>query len=444
MDSIQKINRAVLLLGDITLLYTSLILTLYIRYRENFYTEFLERHLEPFTLIFIIWIIVFYIIGLYDLSSARNTLNFNRMLIGGSIISGIIALLIFYLIPTFGITPKTNLFIFIGIFIALEYNWRRAFNKKTASMKALYRLLLVGEGETVEAIKAHIKENPQLGYEIVTVLTGLSDPEFNHLAQIILTKNINLIAVPVHIKKDTAAARKIYQNLALGIEVLDLADLYETLFKKVPLAELEEVWFLENLLLKHRAYEAIKRPSEVLFASFLFIILIPLNILIAFLIKITSPGEVIYKQVRIGKRGSKFILYKWRTMKQDAEANGPQWSSNEDTRVTQLGKLLRHTHLDELPQLINIIKGNISFVGPRPERPGFIENLESIIPYYDIRHLIKPGLTGWAQINYRYGSSVNDAYQKLQYDIYYLKNRSIFLDLAIIIRTIKLFFTNVE
>lgn len=440
----QKLTRTLLFVGDIVLLYASLIITLYIRYGNEFITQLQEYHLGPFTFIFVIWLIVFYIAGLYDINMARNTLNFNRTLFSAIITAAAISIGSFYLIPALGITPKTNLFIFILVFLISEYYWRRNFNRRVASMEPIYKLLLIGRGPTVEAIRAHLEENPQLGYEITFGMQDAHDEEFNHLAQIILSKKINLIAIPGHIKKDSQAARKIYQNLSLGIEVIDLADLYETIFKKVPLEELEEVWFLENLLKRHQIYETIKHPIEVVLAFFLFAALSPILITISLLIKISSSGPMIYKQVRVGQRGRKFTLYKFRTMQNNSEENGPQWSRENDKRITPVGKILRYSHLDELPQLINIIKSDIAFVGPRPERPEFVKDLEATISYYDIRHLIKPGLTGWAQINYRYGSSINDSYQKLQYDIYYLKNRSIILDIAIVTRTIKLFFINPE
>ncbi|MFA4827508.1 MAG: sugar transferase, partial [Candidatus Shapirobacteria bacterium] len=174
----------------------------------------------------------------------------------------------------------------------------------------------------------------------------------------------------------------------------------------------------------------------------LFSVILPISLIIFLLIKLTSKGPAIYKQIRTGKKENEFILYKFRTMYLDAEKHGPQWSRENDARITPVGKILRYTHLDELPQLINIIKGDISFVGPRPERPEFVAILKEKIPYYEIRHLVEPGVTGWAQINYRYGSSIEDAYEKLQYDIYYLKNRSFVLDFLIVLKTIKSVFSN--
>ena len=169
----------------------------------------------------------------------------------------------------------------------------------------------------------------------------------------------------------------------------------------------------------------------------------PLLLIITLAVKLTSKGAAIFKQKRVGKNGEEFTIYKFRTMKIDAEKNGPQWANYfNDNRATKIGKFLRTTHLDELPQLVNIIKGELSFIGPRPERPEFVESLKKEIPYYELRHLTKPGVTGWAQINFRYGATVQEAYEKTQFDIYYIKNNSPFLDLSILLRTIKFLFMN--
>ena len=239
-------------------------------------------------------------------------------------------------------------------------------------------------------------------------------------------------------------SKLIYKNLVLGIEVVDLACIYETVFRKIPLAELEEVWFLENLTKRHRIYEIFKRPVEILLTIVIGIVTLPLVILVAAFIKIISSGPIIFTQQRTGKNDSVFTIYKFRTMRIDAEKDGPQWAKENDKRILPLGNILRKSHLDEWPQLLNILRGDLSLVGPRPERPEFIKDLQKDIPYYDLRHLIRPGVTGWAQINYRYGASIEDAYEKLQYDMYYLKNRSIILDILIILKTIKLLFTSAK
>ena len=211
--------------------------------------------------------------------------------------------------------------------------------------------------------------------------------------------------------------------------------------KKIPLEAIDEIWFLENLSRAEKRIDEIsKRVFDILFSLVGLLIIAILFPFIILFIKVDSQGPVFYAQKRMGKDGKIFTLYKFRTMIADAEKEGFQWALPNDHRITRAGKVLRTLHLDELLQFYNILKGDISFVGPRPERPEFVEQLKKEIPYYEIRHLIKPGLTGWAQINYHYGASVGEAKEKLQYELYYIKNRSFFLDLGIILKTIRIIF----
>ncbi len=199
-----------------------------------------------------------------------------------------------------------------------------------------------------------------------------------------------------------------------------------------------ERWFLENPPVRQKFFfDAVKRAVDVAGAMILAAPTAIFTPIIAFAIKLETPGPIFYKQRRVGKNGELFIIYKFRSMAANAETNGAQWASEDDPRITRVGGVLRRTRLDELPQILSILKGDLSFVGPRPERPEFVEELRKIIPFYDIRHSVKPGLTGWAQINFPYGASAKDSYRKLQYDLFYIKNRSIALDITTLLKTIK-------
>lgn len=444
MDFFIKLKQSALLLGDALILYISLFLTLFFRYGEI--TELdLSFHLWPFTIVFVFWLVIFYISGLYELRFLKNDAEFNRKFWGILAICGLLSILFFYFTPAVVIAPKTNLFIFLAIFGLVGYLWRNIYNNFINAGSSPNKILLIGYNQTAQELADYLTKHRQLGYEIkFWMQEGLQDKELEHLAQIIISNKINTIVVPAHIKKNSKAAKLIYKNLVLGIEVIDLAYLYEIIFRKIPLAELEEVWFLENLARRHRIYEILKRPVEILFTITVGIITLPLAILIASFIKITSSGPIVFAQQRTGKNDTKFTIYKFRTMRVDAEKDGPQWAKKDDKRILPLGNILRKSHLDEWPQLYNILKGELSLVGPRPERPEFIEELRKDIPYYDLRHLIRPGITGWAQINYRYGASIEDAYEKLQHDMYYLKNHSLILDVLIILKTIKLLFTSAK
>lgn len=444
MDFFIKLKQLALLFGDGFVLYLSLFITLFFRYKE-ITEEILTLHFWPFTIIFTSWLIIFYISGLYDLRSLKNNVEFNKKFWSIVAICGALATILFYFIPALLIAPKVNLFLFLAIFGLLGFLWRNLFNALLNSGSPQNKVLLIGYNQTAQELADYVAGHPQLGYEIkFWMKEGLQDKELEHISQIILANKINIVVVPAHIKKNSKAAKLIYKNLVLGIEVIDLACLYETVFRKIPLAELEEVWFLENITKRHRIYEIFKRPIEIITAILIGIITLPIAILTATLVGLTSKGPIIFAQTRTGKNGTEFTIYKFRTMRFDAEKNGPQWAAKDDKRVIPLGTVLRKSHLDEWPQLFNILRGDLSLVGPRPERPEFIKDLQRDIPYYDLRHLIRPGITGWAQINYRYGSSIEDAYEKLQHDIYYLKNRSIVLDALTILKTIKLLFASAK
>jgi len=210
---------------------------------------------------------------------------------------------------------------------------------------------------------------------------------------------------------------------------------------KIPLERIDEVWILENIEQREKKlYEIAKRGFDILFSLLGFLILLIIFPLVALMVKIDSPGSIFYSQRRIRKKGTIFTLYKFRTMKIGAKENDLSLASSDNFRITRIGKVLRRTHIDELPQFYNILKGDISFVGPRPEAIQLVESFKKEIPYYNLRHLVKPGFTGWAQINYHYTTSVSETREKLQYDLYYIKNRSFFLDLVIILKTAKIIF----
>lgn len=447
-DNKTIIKGFLLAIGDVAVLYISLFITLFIRYRNNFYDRFLDSHSIPFAIIFIFILLIFYIAGLYDFRKLRNNIEFAKTLTMAIITNAIIAILIFYFIPAFGIAPKTNLFIFFILFAIIEFLWRRLFNKITTSTEMPNRVLFIGEGLETEEVSRVIKENPQLGYSInASLQENFINNNRQAFEDIIKKENINIIVVPRHIKRQEEIAETLYNFFRNGISIVDVADFYELILQKIPLDDLEEAWFFENIERVSKFYDPLKNAGEFVFAIILGVALLPIEILIAIIIKLTSKGPIFIKQKRVGKLGEIFTLYKFRSMVAmapdgQAETNGAQWSTKNDSRITPFGKIIRATHLDELPQLLNIAQGKLSFVGPRPERPEFVEVLKEKIPYYEIRLLIKPGVTGWAQINHRADLSLDDVKQKLQYDVYYLKNRSIIIDMTIILKTIKSIFIN--
>lgn len=446
MRFLVRTRAPLLILGDLLIFYGALLLTLLTRYQE-LNPETLSLHLPPFTICAVLWIFVFFIGGLYEIKALRtNDYFYNHFFALIGVGAGLMAI-IFYLVPIFGITPKLNLVIFIGFFTILDYFWRIIFNAIVGMSAPATRILMIGSNRGVEELVTHLKENGHLGYEIsFWMRDGLQNKTSENIKDLILSNRINLIVIPAHIKKISRSAHVIYESLPPGVEVINLADFYETVFQRVSLSELEEAWFFEHLPPQNLSEHELRRAGEIIIAGIIFIITLPLSILTCLLIKLTSRGPIFYRQKRVGKRGVVFNLYKFRSMHHskalnpDADNSAPAWTSPNDNRITPVGRILRATHIDELPQLLNIMKGDMSFIGPRPERPEFTKNLEKQIPFYELRYLVRPGITGWAQINYQYAASVDEAYEKLQYDIYYIKNRSFFKDVVIVLKTIKKIF----
>ena len=425
-------KKIIILLGDVLILYGSLLLTLIFRYGPNYFGESFYAHLKPFSIIFVIWLVIFYLADLYKEKRLRISPATIQVFILAIIISVVSSVILFYLFPSFfKLTPKTNLAIFALVFGILNIGWRIILVKIYISGGWRNRLLLIGDSPIIDELINYLKNNPQIGYDVA------AQKSENDISQIIAKNKINIIVIQTYLKKDRKIIKIFYQLLPSKIAIVDLITFYETIFQKLPLKELDESWFIDKITTRRHLYDAIKRLIDICLSLFLIIIFLPLILIIAILTKLSSrQGPVIYKQERIGVNNKPFTLYKFGTMQVD---EGPLWTTENDKRLTWFGKILRYSHLDEIPQLYNILKGDISFIGPRAERRELVE-LYKQLPYYEIRHIIKPGLTGWAQLNYKPSASLEEAREKLQYDIYYIKNRSLVLDLLILLRTVRYLF----
>ena len=238
---------------------------------------------------------------------------------------------------------------------------------------------------------------------------------------------------------DDDIARELLQAKLRGVMVVDIRSFYEHVVNRLPVLQISDEWLLLNdgfSLNTRGSLRRLKRALDVGISLLLLIPCLPIMLLSALIIRLESPGPVIYTQSRVGLQEKEFTVYKFRSMRQDAEKNGAVWAQANDNRVTRFGKFIRKVRIDELPQLWNVLKGDMSFIGPRPERMEFVKKLEQKIPFYSLRHSVKPGLTGWAQVCYPYGASEEDARHKLEYDLYYVKNMSILLDIKIILKTV--------
>ena len=341
----------------------------------------------------------------------------------------------FYLFPIFEVTPKTNLVLNVLIFGILLFLWRKIFFALFSS-RFLTKVAIIGEAPQGQELAKEINSRSYLGYKLVNLEINQSLPDQ------IKEKKIDILLVPPDLVFDSKLIKNLYQCLPTKVKFLDWPRAYEIIAEKIPISFINHIWFLENLGEGEKIfYDKLKRILDIFLAGFTFIVTLPFLPLIGLAIKLEDRGPVIYTQERIGKDRKPFLLLKFRSMKPEAEkTTGPLWAKVKDLRTTKVGQFLRKIHLDELPQMINVLKGEISLVGPRPERPEFVTQLEKEIPHYHIRHLIKPGFTGWAQLKFRYGRSIMDSQEKFQYDLYYLKNRNPLLDLGILLKTLQLFF----
>ncbi|HXV27032.1 MAG TPA: sugar transferase [Candidatus Paceibacterota bacterium] len=441
--------RKFLLLSDIAVLYASLITTLFVRYGFSARDSF-ENHLFPFSVIFLVWLLAMYIAGLYEHRLLHNRREFFESLGQAATAATVISIIFFYTVPAFGITPKTNLLIFAGVFLVLEAAARYFINRMLAQ-GADKNVLIVDDGPESLELARTIRDNPQMGYVVASMvrtgqptLTPDEPTEFpvlpgpGELETFLAYRDVDTVVIGPRAYAMPEFIDGLFDSLGRGTNFTDLATFTERLTGKVPVTSINQVWFLENLTEgSKRPFEAAKRVVDIVFSIAAGTIVLALFPVIALAIRMDSPGPVLFRQRRTGKGGTPFNIVKFRTMVANAEAtSGAVWAADKDPRVTRLGRILRLTRIDELPQLWNILRGQMSLVGPRAERPELEREIVRGVPFYRQRYLVKPGLSGWAQIRYRYGASVQDALEKLQYDLFYIKNRSLLLDLEIILKTI--------
>jgi len=445
-DNLKKI---ILIASDFAILYLSLFLSLFFRYGNDLSKETWEKHLSPFSFLFLVWIIIFYIFNLYSLKSLQNKKSFYRSINRSLTLAVFIAISFFYLNQNIGIAPKTNLFIFISVFYFLFFIWRYSFNKLLENILPNNKIVLVGLNKQTKEIINILEENPSLGFKVSFILNDTQEAYKNYtiktdistLKNYIKNSSSNTIVISKEYENSQELRQELFASLSLGVSVINLENFYELITGKVPLESLNQTWFLENLNEgAKKTFDDLKRLFDFVFALLILLLSFPFWPLIGIAIKIDSPGLMFFKQTRLGKNKKEFKIIKFRTMKNTNNNYSP--TTNKDPRISKLGSFLRKSRIDEIPQVLNIIKGDMSFVGPRPERPEIADKLRINIPFYDERMLIKPGLTGWDQISGEYHSpNQADTIKKLQSDLFYIKNRSIYLDLSIILKTIAVVFS---
>ncbi|MGH7162422.1 MAG: TIGR03013 family XrtA/PEP-CTERM system glycosyltransferase [Planctomycetota bacterium] len=324
----------------------------------------------------------------------------------------------------------------------------------TRSARLRKRLLFLGVGEHARRTAREILDLDNRDYEVVGFLAedeaGLSwriggRPvlgTYGDLGAVAERERIGYVVVAIEDRRRQLPLEALLTLRLRGVQVLEEARVHEEIAGKLPVEDLRPSWLIfsegfSNTPLRNTT----KRAFDVVVASLGLLLGAPVSLLVAIAIRLESRGPVLYRQQRVGRGGREFVLYKFRSMREDAEACGtPRWAQKDDPRVTRVGRFLRRTRLDEIPQMWNVLEGTMSFVGPRPERPFFVAELRRKIPFYDQRHALKPGITGWAQVRFRYGSGESDAVEKLRHDMYYVKHRSILFDLRILLETVRVVF----
>jgi len=467
-------------LVDVLLMYAALSLALVARRGTSLSVEYLWYHVVHFSPLFALWLVIFYILGFYRLDRTSTTYNYVKLFSAGFLASGFVSVCYFYINPVAYISPKLLLVLLFIIYGALLWGWRYLYEKRwVQNQKYRVGVGFIGITKEVEQIVRELNQHTLLGYDARFFFDPLQDEwkeggnteialhndeqddavvdggadedcpsengeekiprigDVSAIRPIIQETNVDLVVIAAGRRSlSPDLIRELYGLLDIKVRFMHLPDFYEMIFGRVPINAINEFWFLEHVDLRAAVpYETVKAIFDRILAALLLLISLPFFPIIALGIKLESKGPVFFKQERVGRNGRPFTMIKFRTMREEGNDFSP--TEKGDGRITKFGSFLRSTRLDEIPQALNILRGEMSFIGPRPERPEIAQRLAEAIPYYQQRHLIKPGVTGWDQVCGEYHSpSIADTEKKLQYDLYYLKNISFSLDVSIFCRTI--------
>lgn len=446
----NRIKQLTLVVGDFAMLVAGYFGALALRYIDipTRQGNGLTTHMLP---LFGLALVLLFIAGLYDIGKIKNNTSLYKRLGVTAATWVILSVLFFYTSSITSITPKTILLLTAAIGFGLITLWRAIYHTFISRSFLSTNLIFVGLTEEALEIITVLKNQPEHGYQVVgCVVTNAG----NVPAHVPHATTLNALLKKIPVGPDTIVVSPnmanndvltdLYHTLFRQVSIVNLADFYEGFFGRVPSFVFSEAWFVTNLHEQNKkVYDRFRILVDYAIAALMTLFFIVTFPFIALIIKISSRGPVLFKQVRVGRAEEPFTMYKYRTMKAltasgSAEVGGPQFAAKNDQRITAVGTFLRKTRLDELPQCINILRGEMGLIGPRPERPEFVAELTNQMPFYALRHLIKPGLTGWAQLQQSYYGTLSENLFKLQYDLFYVKNRSFFLDLAILLRTINI------
>jgi sugar transferase (PEP-CTERM system associated) len=394
-----------------------------------------------------ICVLCFYYNDLYDLTLVHSKPELIVRVLQGAGAAAIALAFISALAPSVVIGGTIFITSLCLLLIAVPL-WRLAFDGLAHDPALEERVLVVGAGPMARTIARHILSQHDFAYRFVGFVEDemsnarsrdpLAIGHVGDLPRLVEQHHIDRIVISLPDRRGKLPLRELLQAKLSGVRVEDAATTYERITGKILIDDLRPSWLIfSDGFRASRLTRIVKRVIDLLLATFGLLVGAPLMIATAIGVRLESPGPILYRQERVGENGRTFTLLKFRSMRADAEQGTPVWAKDNDDRVTMVGRLIRMTRFDELPQLWNVLRGDMSFVGPRPERPFFVQQLAAEIPFYMERHAVKPGITGWAQVKYRYGASIEDAMEKLRYDLYYIKHMSIVFDLTIGIDTVK-------
>lgn len=441
-----------LLLVEAMLLFNGLIVAVYVRLGAiDAEDALIERHgFYKAGLATVFCLASFYLFDLYDFIVMHDRGELVLRLLQALGLAWIALALLFYAVPQVMIGRGVSL-IALPIALLLMVGWRLGIHWVLGHPELGERILIVGSGSFAIEVARETLNRPDAGFRVIGFVDN--DPELvgkslinpkvigltSELASLVKRENVDRLVVAMGDRRGQFPTQDLLRlSLSGDVSIEESASFYERLTGRVLLDMIRPSWLIfSSRGRRARTNEVTRIIIHRAVALIGAVLSLPIALLTSIMIKIDSRGPVLYKQERVGKNGRTFTLMKFRSMRVDAEKDGPVWASNDDNRMTRVGRIIRKIRVDEIPQFWNILRGDMNFVGPRPERPHFVSQLAQEIDYYEQRHLVAPGLTGWAQIKYPYGASIEDAKKKLEYDLYYIKNQNVLLDATIMFETIK-------
>jgi len=440
-------QRWILLFGDVVLILLATQLSPWLRMGRPFNVFDIHTGASTFTLL--LYVIMLYIFDMYNIGRAFRSADTVLRIAVTVCAVAVFSAFLFYSLPNWQY-GRGILFIQILLVWGFLTGWRWIYSFFFSINLHKTDVLILGAGRCGTAL-SHLLGAEFSPYRVVGFLDDdpakqgkvMGSPKVlgptERFKEIASKMRVNTAILAITHDRPSGLVRRVLEARLNGMSIMEMPTVYEILTKRVPVEHICDHWllFTDGFYLVSKEYmQKVKRLVDFVLSALLLMGTLPITVLSALAIRFDSPGPLFFKQERVGKNGLVFVLWKFRSMRQDAEQNGAVWAEEIDSRVTRVGKWIRLLRIDEIPQLYNVFRGEMSLIGPRPERPEFIQELEKQIPYYGIRHSVRPGITGWAQVNYRYGASVEDALRKLEYDLYYIKNMSLLLDFKIILKTI--------